>query len=261
MTRKTFFAVTTVFIFIFLSSCSKDEEKGNAFKYIDLEYYEQFSATGSDINFMLRTIETFPCDNFSLEVHVTPSANHVEIQVAEIDVPDVCLTALGPARQLLEMGTPEELPHSFTLWVNDKRHEFQVKIENDLITIEQGQPFENHLFFSYDSLMRIPENTFWGYAVFEQNELSDTILSEILAAFKRAGAEIFLLPDGNYHYFTVKENEIIFDNIKQDTQTFYFQFEESMDVLIDIYENITEQYEQPDIQLRLFNTQGERFVM
>ncbi len=259
--RIAFFA-GIIFMFAFISSCTQDEEKDYAFNYIDLEFYEHFSSDNSFINFTLQTVETFPCNNFSLEVNVEPTSVHTDIQIMDIDVPDVCITTLGPATQQVELGPAEDITPGFTLWVNDKRHDFAVVVQDHLITIEEKTPFENHLFFTFDSLMRIPENTVWGYVVFGQNEENkNNIMDEIMEAFKEEGAEELLLQDGFYYYFTAKNNEIYFENLKQEIQTFHFKFDKPLEVLTKTFNRIMGEYDQSDIQLRLFNTRGERYIM
>ncbi len=260
MNSKIILLFSVVFALSF-SSCSTDDEKDHAFNYIDLEFYEHFSSENSFFNFNLSTVESFPCDNFSLDVQVDHASGHTKIQVSDIDVPDICITTIGPATRLLQIGATDEASTRYTLWVNDKRHEFNVIIKEDLITIEQGAPFDNHLFFSFDSLMRIPENTVWGYAIFEQVPEKNDIWQELMEAFKDAGAEDLWLEDGFYYYFSVKDNEIHYENIKQDIITFHFQFDGSLDVLTELFHLINEQYEETDIQLRLFNTKGERFII
>ncbi|TVQ14962.1 MAG: hypothetical protein EA361_06705 [Bacteroidetes bacterium] len=262
MNSKIVFIVSTFFALILFTSCSTDDEKDHAFNYINLEFYEHFSSENSFIHFNLSTLESFPCNNFTLEVQVETYTGHTEIQVIDIDVPDICITTIGPATQLLQIAPPNEINPNFTLWVNDKRHEFKINIADNLISIEQGKPFDNHLFFNFDTLMRIPENTVWGYVIFEQSKNEkNNIWTEIMKAFKDAGATELLLDNGFYYYFSVKNNEIQFDNIKQDIITFHFHFDEPLEVLTEIFYRVTEQFQDTDIQLRLFNTKGERFIM
>lgn len=261
MNSKTILFFSVIFAFTLLSSCSTDDDKDHAFNYIDLEFYEEFSPESSFLNFSLSTVESFPCSNFTLEAEVNHSNGHTEIQVSDIDVPDICITTIGPATQLLQMGATDEASARYTFWVNDKRHEFEIIINDHHITLEQGSPFENHLLFNFDTLMRIPQNTVWGYAIFEQtSKEKNDLWNELMEAFKDAGAEDLWLEDGFYYYFSVTDNEIEFENIKQENITFHFQFDESLDVLTELFHRINEQYE-TEIQLRLFNTKGERFII
>lgn len=250
----------SLFLGAFFISCNKDDGKGHAFDYINLEYYEHFTAEGSDIYFLLSTIETFPCSNFQLEVSVEKSSNHTDIRIQDLDVPDVCITSIGPATQQIVVGPVNDAAGGFTVWVNDKRHDFSVQINQELIAVNTGQLFENHLFFSSDSLLRIPQNTFWGYTLTGSMSKKPDFLEDLMEEFIKAGAKLITLSDGNYYYFTVKEGMVYFGHIKQEINTFYFQFDNSMTELVDIYEKVMENYESEEIQIRMFNTRGERFV-
>lgn len=259
---KKVLIITLVTIFIALiSSCNKDEEPEQTFQYINLEYFEQFTSEGSQILFNLQTIETFPCSNFSLQTSVTKSSNHTDIRITNIDVPDICVTALGPASLQLNIGEFSNVPSLFSIWVNEKRHDFELETTEKSIKIKEGNHFEDNLFFSFDSLLRIPENTVWGYVVNNPESSKNDLWDEILNAFYDAGAQEMTLDNGNYYFFTVQNQGIIFENVKNQTTTFYFQFENPMEDLINTYERVIKQYEQSGIQLRIFNTKGERYVI
>ena len=261
MIRQLLSVFTLSLILSGFLSCSRDDEKDTAFKYIDLEYFETFTQEGRAINFHFSTVETYPCSNFTLRMVINSSSQHTDIQITDIEVPDVCITTMGPATHNLMLGSTNDLNDSFTLWVNNKRHEFKVIVEDERITIEKGSPFENHLFFAFDSLMRIPQGTVWGYAIIDPERNKQEIFNALLEAFYEAGAQQVVLPDGNYYYFRIKDEKIVFGNVKQQSYPFYFSFDGPFELLIEAYDEFLKKYEQHDIQLRLFNTSGERFVM
>ena len=252
--------ITIISVWSVVLSCNKDDSADNAFNYLEVEYYEHFSSSGREIFLNLKTLETFPCSNFQLEVNQNRSNNHLDIKVSDIQVPDVCITALGPATQTLSLGQTSFAPSKLTLWVNENQHDVSINIDKNTISVLPGNTFKDHLFFAFDSLMRIPDNTVWGFAAFEiqTNEKSQNVWSEINEAFAEAGAKDFTLEDGFYYYFLVKDSIIHFENIKQNLHTFYFLFEEDLDVLVDIYERIMENHNSSSMQLRLFDTKGER---
>jgi len=261
MIRRNLYFLVFILVFSILSSCNKNDDKDNPFlHYIDLEYFEMFSAEGPTLYLQFKTLEIFPCSNFTLDVLVTPSGtNHTDINISNIDVPDVCITAMGPATYLLPIPIPADA--DYTVWVNEKRHDFKIKTNPAKISILPGKHFDNHLFFAYDSLMRIPEGTIWGYALFDPSEKRIDIWARILEAFEEAGAKQTILADGNYYYFGVKEHIISFENIKQNSQTFYFHFDNEIDKLVSIYQDIKSEYQNPEFQLRLFSTNGDRLVL
>jgi hypothetical protein len=239
-------------------SCQKDNQKDHPFNYVNIEFYEQRITDGQTLYFNLSSLETFPCSNFTLNVTVNTSANHTDIRISDIAVPDNCITSMGPATQLISLGKFDNYDKSFTLWVNDKRHDFRLDADNQLITVKKGNNFQNHLIFAFDSLYRIPAHTVWGFAAFNNKELWD----EIYAAFIAAGGTEFLLANGNYYFFTIKDGSIVFENTKQKVnESFYFHFNQPIEVLTEIFRQIIQKYPGSDVQLRLINSLGERYVL
>ncbi len=242
-------------------SCTSDEEKDSAFKFVDLEYYETFNQEGTEINFHFSTVETFPCSNFTLQLQLNSSARHTDIEISDIEVPDVCVTAIGPAMHTLVLGNTENVTEDFTIWINEHKHNFRLEINQENIIVHKESPFENHLLFAFDSLMRIPHGTVWGYVLIDAATDKNEIYDALMDAFFAVGAEEMVLPDGNYYYFNIQDDQIHFDNVKQQNFPFYFRFDPSLDTLIETYYEVIDKYEDHEIQLRLFNTTGERFVM
>ncbi len=261
MKNNTTVALLTLILLVVLTSCNKDDAKDQTFNYIDLEFFEQFSPEGTELYFNFKTLESFPCSNFTLSVAASASSGQKEIRITDIEVPDVCVTTMGPATYLLPLGAANKQTTHFTLWVNDNRHDFQLKTEAKTISVTEGEHFEDHLFFAFDSIMRIPLNTVWGYVVFSGEGNGAEIWTQMLEKFYHAGAKEMILPDGNYYYFDVRENKILFENVKSTAHTFYFHFDQPIQQLIDIYENSIANQQESELQLRLFDTKGERFVL
>jgi hypothetical protein len=261
MKKKFLFSLLPIMMMGLFSSCNNDDENDHAFNYINLEFYEEFSVDGPELIFNFSTVETFPCSNFTIDVNVTPTPGYTEMEISDIDVPDVCVTAIGPATQIVSMGPSSSSTTKYSIWVNNKRHDFHLITEDHKISVSQNQPFDNHLFFAADSLMRIPPGTVWGYILYNNTEKAAEIWNQILLAFEEVGIEEMKLPDGHFHFFQIKDEEVIYPNVKQEAQTFYFHFDQPLQVLIEIYENILEQNQQPGVQLRLFDTKGERYVL
>ncbi len=259
--RKILFITFLALNAVIFSSCNSDEEPEDSFQYINLEFFEQFTLEGSEIIFNLQTIETFPCSNFSLKTTVTSSGNHTDINITNIDVPDICVTSLGPATQQLHLGDFNNVSSQFSVWVNEKRHDFAFETTEKTIKVKPGNRFEGNLFFTFDSLLRIPDNTVWGYVVSSSESSKNEIWNQILDAFYETGAEEMTLNDGNYYFFSVQNQEIYFETVKDQPITFYFRFENPIDELISIYERVIQNYEQSGLQIRIFNTKGERYVI
>ncbi len=258
MNKKiVFVGLFTLLLFL---SCNQDDKKEYAFNYINLSFYEQFFDNERTFVFDLETIETYPCLNFRLEVDVISSHGKTDIYAHNIDVPDICLTALGPAQQTLNMGDAENVQSNITFWVNENQHDFHLLVKDEYITFIPGEIDEKHLFFTYDTLRRIPQNTLWGY-IRNHNANNSEIIEEILQEFRLNGAEEIFLNDGKYHYFEIKNQNIVFDNLKQPTHGFFYDYDGKLEDLAEIFNQILEDYNNEELQLRMFHTSGERIMM
>ncbi len=241
------------------SSCSRDDDKDQSFTHIELSHYEQFNANKRELIFYLETLETFPCNNFQINTQVSHNREQVEIHADNIEIPSYCITLTGPATRNILLGNPDENPQKFSFWVNADRHDFNLLVNEDYIELEQGQFFDKRLSFTRDKLLRIPNNTVWGYLVSDSDDKS-SLPEELLQIFEEYGAELFSLNNGDYHYFQVKEDVVIFFQGENEMIGFSLWFEKEVEILAAAFQEYLDQNDITNLQIRLFNTRGERFV-
>jgi hypothetical protein len=251
-----------IFIFILilsgiLTSCRDDDQKDRPFKYINLEFYELKTHEGGQLYFDLSSMETFPCSNFSLDVILNQQATQTEIRVIDIIVPDNCITSLGPATQVLSLGALENGSHKFHLWVNDKRHEFHLNVDEHKIAVQKGPVFQNSLIFKHDSILRVPPHTVWGFISYDNPQ----VWEDVKAAFESAGADEMDLANGYYYFFEVKNGKIEYEEIKQSNDSFYYKYDKPIQQLIDALEQVLENHQRSEVQLRLFTASGQQFIL
>ncbi len=243
-----------------LSSCSRDEDDDHPFTRLELKHYEQFHSNKRELVFFLETFEEFPCNNFQINTQVTHSQNQVEIHAENIEVPSFCMTSFGPATRSIFLGDTEKSPENYSVWVNFDRHDFELLINETSIEIKKGKSFDTRLSFSREKLMRIPDNTVWGYLVSE-SENKNNITESLLEIFEESGAELLPLQDGDYHYFHVEDETVMFFDGIGEIEGFSFLFDKEIQVLISAFQNYIDQSEIDNVQIRLFSTRGERFLL
>lgn len=260
MNRILLLLITLVISHLSFSSCTRDEEKDNAFNQLHLNYYEQFHPQGRELIFFLETVETFPCSNFQIQTSVEYTPDHTWIKSDNIEVPNLCVTSIGPATRSLSMGAPGQMPGNISLWVNKNRHDFDLELHDTHYQIKRQSHFENRLSFSRERLMRIPNHTVWGYILTDDQNKSD-ITAQIIEAFEAKGASVINLPEGEYHYFRV-ENELPHFRLDKEISGFTLWFDQNISILVQAFEEYLETtHTSSHIQLRLFSTRGERHIM
>lgn len=259
MKFRLLYIVILIFGLSVFSSCSWDDDKDQSFTHIELSHFEQFHANKRELIFYLETLETFPCNNFQINTQVSHNRDQVEIHADNIEIPSYCITLTGPATRSILLGNPDENPQKFSFWINADRHDFNLLVKEDYIELEQGQFFDKRLSFSRDKLMRIPDNTVWGYLVSDTDDKTN-LPDELLQIFEKYGAELLNLQDGDYHYFLVEEESVIFFPGENEMLGFSLWFEKEIEILSDAFQKYLDQNDITNLQIRLFNTRGERFV-
>ena len=104
--------IFATFIFIFLSCDNSDYEnlepiEGNIIFNIQEGYRNLYSISEPDIVLSMATEKIYPCFNWSIISETTIQGNKISINILGIYVPEMCLTALGPAKSVLFLDVPE----------------------------------------------------------------------------------------------------------------------------------------------------------
>ncbi len=255
MNKELFFFLVCFLTLSYFSSCTKSDEADSSFSALNLEFYEQFSSEGREFVFFLETHEQFPCSNFLIKTQVNETKEYLEVFAEKIDIPNTCVTSLGPATQKLVLGKPEIYSKRISFWINDNRHDFHFDVNNSTTILKKHNQFGEQLTFSRDTLFRLPDNCVWGYIV-EQNKNESNILDELIDSFTESGAINHFLAQGDYHFFRVDDSgNIRFPGIGAGVLTFSVLFDQNLQVLIDIIQEMA-----PDLQIRMFNTNGMRYM-
>ena len=104
--------IIATFTFIFLSCDNSDYEnlepiEGNIIFNIQEGYRNLYSISEPDIMLSMATEKIYPCFNWSIISEATIQGNKISINILGIYVPEMCLTALGPAESILFLDIPE----------------------------------------------------------------------------------------------------------------------------------------------------------
>lgn len=260
MTRKLPLQLLMLFAFTLLFiSCSDEDEKTFPFSHLHLNFFEHFHPNEREMVFFLQTNETFPCNNFLISTSVEQTPGVLEIHADNLDIPNICITSIGPATRSLFLGETDQLPRKVIFWVKEDKHDFDMNIHQGFINVKRHSEAIGRLSFSRDTLMRIPDNTVWGYVVKEKEKKVHS-REKLMDEFMAHGAQPLTLEDGDYHYFEVEEEDVVFHShdLNEKTQGFAFWFDKELDLLFDAFQQYAEENEQMELRIRLFNTRGER---
>ena len=186
-----------------------EEEPDFAFDKLTLSFFEKFSGEGRQLVVYLETVEYFPCNNFRISATVLDTDSVLKIEARNIEVPSICINELGPATREIKLQNAELHLKPVVVYVNNHRHNFRFIESVEKIVLEQISDCNDHLIISNDTLFRIPDNFVWGYYQ-ASSQFNTNVLDSLLTAFYSSGATAFILRDGHYHYFDVKDGVFTF---------------------------------------------------
>lgn len=260
--RHLIFIVLSIFTFI---SCEQDNPihnneydqyiKGNSIdNEINFYPFELHDSPNSIPNLKLKifTSEIFPCYNYGISTSEFLKNDELIIRLDNIQDPGVCLTALGPARTLINL--PESIT-KLTFINGQKIDRYQVYITREKITITPiNYEFSNS---EYEYTFRFPENTFvYVCGTNVQNEYIFSDFKNIILSNDNI-TEFNFNGDGRIPYPESSDGHWV------DNESVFFKYETESDFneLKDLLKNFTQNNIQPNdgVTISLMNWKNESY--
>jgi hypothetical protein len=153
----------------------------------------------------LKTDISYPCINYSLITNSEANTSKISIEILGIYEPNICLTAIGPARSTIPISNIQNKSYDIEFKIGSnistgklicESKEFRLQM-NDFVQIKINEPV----------LKRIPVNLIWG-TVGYHNSTTLGKVNEFINSIKAAGASEINLENGNYNYFEIENNTI-----------------------------------------------------
>lgn len=218
---------------------------------------EKLSPGERSLQFEIETIQDEPCANAVIEARLTKVSYQVRISLQDILAPTDCIPGTAPAFTNLDAG---RLPAGYYQLTIDLKSEVvnegQIVVRGDRYLIDMETT--NGFTLPEKELLRIPENTIWGYVTYEA--MNDEALA---AEFQKAIAALSdnaAFSRGYYGHFRVAGANVVVRNAPQEEQIKQFAYgysgeTETLQQLIDQYRAAYGER----LQIRLFNDDGEVF--
>jgi len=177
--------------------------------------HETLSPAGRTLEMPAATEKEYRCSNFTLLYRLTRLGEHVAIAFDGVSVPDICLTALGPARCRIPLGPTAEGAFPLTLNVEGMVREGQLVVTASTLELRgfDGGPVT----IPRPLLRRVPPATIWGLVGWGPEDQSDKAKA-FLDSLGVVGAQPVTLAAGDYDYFQVAED----GTVKMATQGGYY---------------------------------------
>lgn len=203
MKNSILFAALIISTFSFHISCSDTITEVNYDRIdsrLELILNEELSADSRSLDIDCLTERIYGCCNYGIDYWMTKMGNKISISFNQIVIPDICLTALGPARNKIKLGTLSAGQYVLNLMVNGKTQTVNLKVSDSSYKVEYEPGLD--FIFKKTELKRIPHNVIWG-SVGYINDTLTTSVNAFLDSLNIIGANEINLSPGDYGYFQI----------------------------------------------------------
>ncbi len=253
-------ALVLFFPFVLLTACEKSDYPSS--EWIDsdiiIEMWETLDPDERTFRFKCRTARIYPCYNFGIGRTLQKRPGRITILFQGIIRPGLCLTALGPARTTVELGSLETGTYELDIRVENRQSLGQLLVSDEYYEVNFHN--RNQLRFDYDRLYKVPEHTIWGrigYHAASTQHLAESFLDSL----QLAGASEKEFSHGQYGYFFIGEDGEVKPPQYPGTRfvkTFIFHYQDDVAILEQLVKNYGIHYHD-SLSIRLYTDKGEIF--
>ena len=201
-----FLTVLLSFLFSF-NNCDDAVSDNSTYTSIDsqiiIQLREELSTTKKDLYFDCSTTRIYGCINYGIDYSVFKTANNIRIKFTNIVVSQICLTALGPATNRINLGELNEGNYNLNLEVNGKTETAQLIVKDDSYKINFLPGF--NFKFKSTELNRVPQYLIWGSVGYIYDSLTN-VADTFIDSLQILGASTVNLFPGDYGFFKISPN-------------------------------------------------------
>jgi hypothetical protein len=225
--------------------------------YIDL--WEELRPEGRNFVLVIKTIKEQECLNYHIDYDIERQGLHVRLSINEIIEPEDCNPGQAVATEKAVAGLLA--PRNYDISIDLKNTAFndgRLTVSGDRYQLDLET--EKGIILVREELLRIPDNTIWGYAAYQQTDdegKADSFLSDL--------GEIADKPsylNGYYGYFTLVQNgQTVYLNNPPQTERikpFIFHYDGPASNMLSLLEEYRNAYGDA-LNLKVFNTKGEEW--
>lgn len=236
------------------AACQKEEEMHDLSGVVVLELREHAPDGERKLGLYAETKDEYPCLNFLIDYELSHSSDVRHLHFPGVKAPTVCLTALGPAKALIDLGGMDDGLHHLQFLLNEEYSEVKLQVSDTLVEVNIVSIHPGSLEFREKVMFRIDDNHAWGY-IHAKSTKPDKEMAAFFQDLWDIGAKEKNLDPGNYGFFRITDdNWYFFDHMQQyrPQNPFVFQFDEDFDLLRTLADDYSEHY-----VIVLYDTQGQ----
>ncbi len=203
---------------------------------------EQLGRNQKTLLLVCTTEKSYGCSNRGIAYKINKTNDRIDITFNNIVYSEVCLTSLGPATTVIDLGDLQTGTYKLNVIINRTviKGELVVTPERYAISLANNTQLQ----LPEPVLQRIPANTIWGTVGYHTTSSAATAQAAI-DAFVQAGATVRTYSPGKYWYFTIDANGQILPPQNHGywfVKPFIFQYVGDSNQLITTLQQIKAQY-------------------
>lgn len=230
----------------------------NVKKEFYFDIWEELTVGYRFVHFDLETIKDGECLNGVITYDFTRSGTNLKLTLNEVVIPEDCILGIAPSVARVSVGYLESGFYPFELSLRN------TVVNKGHLIASQGRytiylETEEGFILLNKTLLRVPENTFWGYVAYDDDN-QVAIADEVFMDLEVLGTTA-VLEKGFYGYFSINSSTEGIE-IKDSPQTAYlrpfvFSYNDEWEEVKDIGEAFNAAH--PDMLLKIFNDVGQVF--
>lgn len=241
-----------------LSSCLKIKNEYAPVGEVNFKMIESLAPGARYLICEFSTEEQFGCLNYLIRYDYTSNMGNFEIHLKDVEKSDFCLTAPGPAKAELNLGTYQNGDYVVKIKVGDIENQGMLKVSAQHYVLDVSTP--QNLTIVTDTLLRMPEHTIWGYASYQDDQFETPAIA-FTDSLEQRGAQPANLPAGDFGYFTIGQNSQIVSIINAPEEKaiyFIYRFVDGDNAIMDLVSDFFVTYSN-DIIIIVYTSEGQTF--
>jgi hypothetical protein len=146
------------------------------------------------------TEHIYGCVNYSIANDYSMNGTAISLNFTGINEPSVCLTALGPAAGVIDLGSLASAAYTLTITVNSVATHATLVVTDTSYQILNGS--SEWTDFSKTSFLKVPQGVIWGNIQYGDPSFLNTY-SAFIDSLTTSGAQLHVYPAGDYNYFQI----------------------------------------------------------
>ena len=200
---KYFLSLSFVMLLLLILSCKKKQPEFN--EPMNVGVYEELGYDSRQVMLTFETERSLTCGSAVIQGETMVAGNDISVAISGIKTPPNCTYSPRKVSRSFTIGKLGDGVYNLTVKNGSHTSKGTLTVTQQKLTI--SLPQTDNITLTGKEIMRIPDGTAWGnvmYARLDQAALADSFTADL----EEKGAVSVSLPDGEYHYFTIRSGTL-----------------------------------------------------